>query len=150
MTTATSVGGTTKNIIQSIATSGLSPEEVLQRLKSSGIEWYLTEQGNLMIKYWQLGAEGFVSPERVGTIQAQETAPFHANALEWVSSHLDELRQNYAGRWVAILGNEVVASAPTLPQLLDNIHELGIEHPFLTEIPAGPVTWMTTYARSFV
>jgi len=150
MTTTTSVGGSLKHIIESVATSGLSPEEVLQKLSSSGVEWYLTEQGDLMIKYWQLGAEGFVSPERVGTIQSQENAPVHANALEWVSGHLDELRQNYAGRWVAILGNVVVESAPTLPQLLARIAELGIEQPFLTEIPTGPVTWITTYARLFV
>ncbi|MFZ1057711.1 MAG: DUF5678 domain-containing protein [Candidatus Rokuibacteriota bacterium] len=140
----------TKVILESAATSGLSPEEILQRLDSYGVEWYLTEQGDLMIKYWQVGAEDFVSPERVGTIQVGPV-PVEANSLEWVSRHLTELRQEHAGQWVAIVGEQVAAFAPTLAQLLERVGELGIDRPFLTEIPAGPITWITTYyARPFV
>ena len=148
-TTTSSIGGAVKTILASKATSGASPEEILQKLNSYGIEWYITEQGDLMIKYWQVGAEDFVSPEQVGTIQKQ-APPAEATSLEWVSAHLPELRQHYGGRWVAIAGNAVAASAPTLPQLLDKINQLGIERPFVTEIPVGPITWMTTFASPFV
>jgi len=141
------VGGTAKDIIQSVATSGLSPEEILHQLDSYDIEWYLTQQDDLMIKYWQVGAEGFLSPEQVGTIQTGRAAPPEGDQLEWVSRHLAELRQQYAGRWVAVVGDTVGASAPTLPRLLEQVQELGIERPFVTEIPAGQITWITTYAR---
>lgn len=144
-----SVGGATKLILESVATSGLSPEEILQRLDSYGVEWYLTGQGDLMIKYWQVGAEGFVPPERVGTIR-MGPVPAEGNSLEWVSRHLAELRQRHAGQWVAVVGEQVAAAAPTLPQLLERVGELGIDRPFLTEIPAGPITWITTYARPLV
>ena len=50
------VGGATKNIHQSIVTSGLPPEEILKRLDSSGIQWYVTEKSDVMIRYWQIGA----------------------------------------------------------------------------------------------
>lgn len=142
----TAVGSVRKNFAESIATSRLSPEEILQQLDSYGVEWYLTEQGDLMIKYWQVGAEDFVPPERVGTIQTGP-APAEANSLEWVSHHLAQLRQQYSGQWIAVVGEEVVASAPTLPQLLGHVAELGIDRPFITEIPVGPITWITTYAR---
>ena len=138
-----------KLILESVATSGLSPEEILQRLDSYGIDWYLTEPGDLMIKYWQVGAEGFVPPERVGTIR-MGSVPAEGNSLEWVSRHLSELRQRHAGQWVAVVGEQVAASAPTLPRLLECVEELGIDQPFLTEIPAGPITWITTYARPLV
>lgn len=144
-----SIGGVTKRILESVATSGLSPEEILQQLDSYGFEWCLTEQGDLMIKYWQVGAEGFVSPERAGTIRTRP-APEEANSLEWVSRHLSELRRQHAGQWVAVVGDKVAASAPTLPQLLERVGELGIDCPFLTEIPTGPITWITTYARPLV
>jgi hypothetical protein len=141
------VGGSTKNIIESVSTSGLPPEELLQHLDSYDIEWYFTEQGDLMIKCWQVGAEGLVAPEQVATIQAGRAVPNEASALEWVSRHLAELRQEYGGRWIAVVGTAVAASAPTLPQLLQRIQELGIERPFVTEIPVGAITWITTYAR---
>lgn len=149
MSQTVSIGGVTKRILESVVTSGLSPEEILQQLDSYDFEWYLTEQGDPMIKYWQVGAEGFVSPERVGTIQTRPV-PEEANSLEWVSRHLAELRRQHAGQWVAVVGDEVAASAPTLPQLLERVGELGIDRPFLTEIPTGPITWITTYARPLV
>ena len=137
-------------ILESAPTSGLSLEEILQRLDSYGVEWYLTEQGDSMMKYWQVGAEGFVSPERIGTIQTGP-APAEASSLEWVSRHLTELRQQHAGQWVAVVGEQVAAAAPTLPLLLERVGELGIDRPFLTAIPAGPITWITTYyARPLV
>ncbi len=144
------VGGPTKGIIESIGTSSLSPEEILERLDSYGIEWYLTEAGDLMIKYWQVGAEDFLPAEHVGTIRQGQTVPREASALEWLSRHLSDLRAQYVGQWVAIVENQVVAAAANLPDLLQRVRDSGIENPFITEIPAGPIIWTTVYARQSV
>jgi len=84
-----SVDDMAKLIFES-STSGLSPEDILQRLDSYGVEWYLTQQGDLMIKYWQVGAEGVVSPERVGRIQTRpvptEATPLNGSAAILLNS----------------------------------------------------------------
>lgn len=143
--TVTTVGGQTKGIIQSAVTSGNTAEEAVRQLDSYGIDWYLSDSGDLMVKYWQVGAEGFVPPEHVARIQAGRSRPNEAEALDWVSSHLGELRQRFGGRWIAVVGSGVVATAATLSQLLQQVRDLGIERPFVTEIPAGQVTWNMTF-----
>lgn len=148
---AVATSDTQSRTVQSVITSGLSPEERIRQLEEYGIDWYLSDGGDLMIKYWQVGAEGFVSPEHVARIQAGRPRPNEAEALDWVSSRLGELRQQFGGRWIAVVGNAVVSSAATLPQLLQQMQDLGIERPFITEIPAGQVTWnMTFYAAPLV
>lgn len=134
------------DIIESAVTSGLTPEETLRHLESAGIEWYVSDQGDLMIRYWQVAAEGFVSPEHVGRIQMGQAAPKEADSLEWVSRHLDELRRRHAGQWIAVVQDRIMASAPNLAGLLDQLRTAGVEHPFVTQIPAGPITWITAYA----
>jgi hypothetical protein len=118
----------------------------LEQLTSCGIDWLLTEQGDLMIKYWQVGAEGFVPPERVAHIRLNHPASADITELEWVSQHLDELREQYAAQWIAVVGGQVVASAPSLDQLLQAVDAAGVQQPFVTQIPAGPVIWNMTYA----
>jgi len=135
-----------KDFLRSAVTGSRSPEETLQQLDSYGVDWYLTEEGHLMIRYWQIGAEGFVSPEQVGTIIAGRTIPTEGPALEWVSRNLEVLRQQYAGQWIAITGNQVVAHAQSLSDLLPQLSAPGAERPFVTQIPAAPIVWHTTYA----
>lgn len=141
------VGGPTKEILESIVTSSLSPEKILERLDSYEIDWYLTDAGDLMIRYWQVGAEDFVPAEHVGRIREGRTIPLEASALEWVSRHLADLKTRYAGQWVAVVDEQVVAASANLPDLLQQLRNAGIEHPFITEIPAGPLVWTTAYAR---
>lgn len=133
-------------IVESAVTSGLTPEETLRRLESAGINWYITDQGDLMIRYWQVAAEGFVSPEHVGRIQIGRAAPEEASALEWVSRHLSELRSRHAGQWIAVAEDRVMATDPDLGGLLDQLRTARVERPFITQIPAGPITWITAYA----
>ena len=140
------VGGQTKEIIESIVTRSLPPDEVLKRLDHYGIEWYVTEEGGLMLRYWQVGAEDFVPVEHVARIREGRPAPQEASALEWVSQHLPDLRAAYAGRWIAIANGEVIASAASLSELLEQTRGAGAEKPFITEIPAGPIVWNTAYA----
>jgi len=149
MPNTVSVGGDTKRILGAAVTSGQPPEEVLGQLDRYGVEWYLAERGDLMFDAWQVGAEKVVAPEQVPALQTA-TPPPQANALDWVSHNLAELRQQYAGQWVAILGEEVAVSAPTLQELLDRIGRLAINRPFITQIPAEQITWITTYAGLLV
>lgn len=141
------VGGATKKILESIVTSGLPPEEILKRLDSYGIQWYVTEKSDLMIRYWQIGAEDFVPVERIARIRESQTVPAEASALEWLSGHLREVKADYADRWIAIIDNEVVADAESLPALLQKVHDARIENPFVTFIPAEPIIWSTAYGQ---
>jgi hypothetical protein len=131
--------------MKSLVTSGLSPEEVAERL-SYGIEWHMTEEGDLTLTYWQVGAEDFVPPAQVAKIRGSREAPREAAALEWVSRHLPDLRAGYPGQWVAIADDEVVASAANLSELLRQLRDAGLQNPLITEIPTGPIVWTTAYA----
>ena len=137
----------TKELQQWVAVGRTSPEMALRQLDTFGVDWYLTERGDLMIRYWQLGAEGFVSPERVGEIQEGCRPPQATDALEWVSATLPNLRARYAGRWIAAVDGRVIADAASLADLLRATEAEGAPNPFVTQIPAEPIVWNTLYAR---
>jgi Family of unknown function (DUF5678) len=141
------VGGQTKTIVESIVTSALSPEDVLQHLDSYGIDWYLTQKGDLMICYWQVAAEDFVPKEQVATIRENQTVPPDASSLEWLSSRLSEIKGQYANCWIAIKDHKVVASAGNLTDLLQSVRDAQIESPFVTFIPSDPIVWATAYGN---
>jgi hypothetical protein len=132
-------------IIDSVTTGAKSPEEILDTLEKYGIEWYLSEGGTLMIKYWQVGAEGFVTPEKAAIIMSTRQSPDQADELDWLSKNLQSIRDQFAGQWVAVHGNAVVAGAPDLSDLMNQITEYN--RPFITFIPADPVLWTFTYAN---
>ena len=140
-----SIGSTTTGIIESLVTSGLPVDDILKQLDSLGIDWYLTEQGDLILRYWQVVAERLVPVEHVARIRASQSVPTAAEALEWLSTNLDDLRTQYADQWLAIVGHEVVASAPDLPSLLTATAGLEAVTPFITQIPAQPVSWQTAF-----
>jgi P2-related tail formation protein len=127
---------------------GLGPQQVLEQLASLGVEYFVTEQGDLWIKSWQVAAERFVSPAEVPLLQ-QAGSPA-ADPLNWVSEHLEQLRAQYPGQWIAVVGNQVQAAAPTLPALLALVSAQGLQKPFVTQVPAGEITWTMTYARQVV
>lgn len=136
----------TKRFFESVATSSHPAEEILKQLDLYGIEWYLTGKGNLLIKYWQVGAEDFVPGEYVAKLRENGPVVNEANALEWVSKQLLELKKKYAGKWIAVVDNQVAAASDNLPDLMQQVRQLAIEHPFVTEIPARPLVWTTAYA----
>ncbi len=141
-----SQSGGTNTIVDSVITSSRAHEEVLDGLTSYGIEWYATEQGDLLVKYWHVGAKGFISPEEVGRFQIGGSLPHEAGALEWVSRHLDDLARLYRGQWIAVAQARVVTSAPTLTDLLERLRTIEIDRPFVTQIPLEPVVWPMAYA----
>jgi len=140
-----SSGGSTETIIESIVTSGYPLEHILRQLDSFGIDWYVTEQGDLIVRYWQVGAERLVPLDHVARIRASQSVPTAAEALEWLSANLDDLRARYAGQWLAIVGRTVVASAPDLATLLTATADLAGVTPFITQIPSEPITWPTAF-----
>lgn len=133
-----------KGLIKSISTSTEAPEEVLESLQGMGIESYVTEEGDLMIRYWQVGAESFFPPEQAAIIRTKRPSPENSDKLDWLSKNLQRIRAEYVGQWIAIINNEVVASASTLPDLMNQI--TNYETPFITFIPSEPIVWNFTYA----
>lgn len=138
----------TKTIIESALTSGGGPQQILEQLDTLGVEWFVTQQRDLMIKTWQVGAENFMSPAEVPHLQQNPAAP--VDPLNWVSGHLNELREQYPGQWIAVSGNEVRASAATLQVLLALVNAQGLQKPFVTQVPDGEILWTTAYARQDV
>lgn len=133
-----------KSIIESVTTGTKSSDEVLKTLDKIGIESYVTEEGDLMIRYWQVGAENFVSPEQAAIIRAGRPSPEQSDELDWLSKNLQNIRNKYGGQWVAIYNNEIVASALNLPELMNQITKF--DRPLITFIPSEPIVWTFTYA----
>lgn len=133
-----------ESIISSIPTGSKSPEEILKALDKFGVEWYVTEEGTLMIRYWQIGAESFVPQEKAATIRSTRPSPGESDELDWVSKNLENIRQLYGGQWVAVHGNEIVAAAASLPDLMTLITDF--DRPFITFIPSEPIVWTFAYA----
>ena len=138
-----------KTIVTSgVSTGPKSPEEalkVLERLDKIGFESFVTQAGDLLIRYWTIGAQGFVTPEHAAVIRSKRPSPEHENVLDWLSKNLADIQPQYAGQWIAIYANAVVAANPSLHELLGQI--VGIDRPFLTFIPKEPVVWKFTYAH---
>jgi len=134
-----------KTIVRLISTSGTkSPKEFLETLDKFGIDWYVTEEGTLMIKYWQIGAEDFVPSEQAAIIRSERPSPEQGDELDWLSKNLPNVRGRYSGQWIAVYNNEIVAAAPDFPDLIRQIG--GFDRPLITFIPAEPVVWTFTYA----
>jgi len=136
---------TADNFIESIVTSSSTPKNILKQFNEYGIEWYLTERGDLLIKSWRIGAENFVPAEHVMELREDGKKHGEANALDWVSKNLSELREEYPGKWIAVVDDQVVAASDNLVALMQQLHDQDIELPFITEIPAQPVVWTTAY-----
>jgi hypothetical protein len=134
-------------IIRSAITSGHSADQILEKLDELNIERWITERGDLMIKYWQVAAEGFVSAGQVAQLRSEKPAPAECDALEWVSNHLTELQAQYTGKWIGVADGRVVASADSLPELSVTLDSTEVDSPLVTQIPADPVVWRTIYGN---
>jgi|SRR3989304_7785625 len=123
--------------------SSYSPEEILDSLDRTGIESYVTENGDLMIKYWQTIAEDFVSPERAAVIRASRKPQEKIDQLEWLSNNLEKIEKEYSGKWIAVQNEKVIESSNNLPELLEKIRH--IDNPFITFISNKIEIWSMTY-----
>jgi hypothetical protein len=134
--------GELSKVFDVVSTGANSAEEIMTHLDRIGMEPFVTEKGDLAIKCWQI-IEGFVSEEHAAVIRANRSSPAEASEMDWLSENLQSIQERYAGQWIGIEDNEIVASAPTLPELLTLIGD--IDKPFVTFIPAEPVLWTFTY-----
>jgi len=134
-----------KTYSESTLTSAFPQEELLSQLEQLGVEWYITEKGTPWLKYWQIGAEDFVPIERIAELREGGEMHPEANALDWVSQNLVYLRKVYAGKWIAVIGDQVDCAAEDLPSLLQLIRDRAVDQPFITQIPAAPIVWATTF-----
>lgn len=130
-------------LLRSITTGAESPEEIIRELSRVGIECYVTPTGDLMYRYWQLASQGFVSPEQAGILRTSMRTPERSNPLDWLSENLQDVQRQYAGQWIAIYGNGVVAAAITLPELMPRL--AGYDSPFVTYIPSETIVWDFVY-----
>lgn len=136
--------GDLKTIIESISVATKSPEDVLANLNRLGIDSYITETGDLLIRYWQIGAENFVNPEQAAIIRTAIPIPDQSDNMDWLSRNLQSIREEYSGKWIAVHNDIVVGSASSLPDLIDQIAEY--DRPLVTFIPTESVVWNFTYA----
>jgi hypothetical protein len=55
--------------------------------------------------------------------------------MSWLNQHRDEVRARYEGRWIAVVGEEIVADAPDALSLRDRLRSSGYQRPFVTAVP---------------
>jgi hypothetical protein len=134
--------GKLNKVFDAVSTGANSAEEIMAHLDRIGMESFVTEKGDLAIKCWQI-IEGFVSEEQAAVIRSTRSSPAEGDRMDWLSKNLQLIQERYAGQWIGIGDNEIVASAPTLPELLTQIGD--IDKPFITFIPTEPVIWTFTY-----
>jgi hypothetical protein len=135
----------TQIVIEQSLASGRGAHDALKQLDSLGIEWFVTDQGDLMTKTWRVVAARFVAPQDVPLIR--QSHPPEADALNWVSQHLADLRARFAGRWIAVEGGAVVADASTFPRLMKLLSKRAAgAKPLITQITAEEPSWIVTYA----
>jgi hypothetical protein len=132
------------NTINYVSTGAKSPEEALEILDRFGYETYVTKEGDLWVKSWQIGAKDFVPSEQVAVIRSIRTSLERVNELDWLSNNLQNIRGRYSNQWVAVYSNEIIAAASNLPDLMNQIG--GFDRPLITFIPAELVVWNFTYA----
>jgi hypothetical protein len=142
MKVSENVIGNLRKIIISVPTGATSCEEILEHLERIGIEYHVTKTGDLALKYWQL-FRGFVSEEHAAVIRADRPSTTEGSRMDWLSENLQSIQERYAGQWIAIGENEIVGSAPTLPELLALIGN--IDKPLVTFIKTEPIVWTFTY-----
>lgn len=135
--------GSINDIIASTSTGDKSPQEALEALTRAGFDCYVTEGGDLAIKYWQI-IKGFVSSEQAAIIRTTQQPQEQTDELEWLSKNLESIRPDYADQWVAISGNRIVAANSDLPNLMSQITQF--DKPFITFIPSDQIVWNLTYA----
>jgi hypothetical protein len=80
--------------------------------------------------------------DELTTAQDGETeglpADFRASEMAWLAAHEADLINDYAGQWIAIEGQAVVAHAGDLATLLQMSNQAGHPHPFVTRVTAEP------------
>ena len=89
-------------------------------------------------------ANEFRDLDKVGGIRMIDTTlpdeDFRAVEMAWLQSHQAEIAAKFPGEWIAVSGAQLVAHAKDLPSLLRLAAEAGHPNPFVTAVPASPIS----------
>lgn len=130
--------------IATLIAGAKSKEQVLHMLDKAGLDWHVSTEGDLYVKFWKVVAEDFVPREQVGLIRERMSSSCpEVNELEWISQNLAYLRTRYAGKWIGVCNGNVVGSAESLPELMEMIGDY--EKPFVTQVPDEQIIWEFAY-----
>jgi len=114
--------------------------------RTEGRSEYIVDGVPLLLRLlWQETVETPIIPEKVAKIPTGELEPEPVDDLDWLLSNISELRDQYAGQWVAIAQGQVVASASSVPKLKEEIETTGIERPLVTFISEQEPNWNMAY-----
>ena len=64
-------------------------------------------------------------------VKSQVRAINRKAELEWLDTNRAELEERFAGQWVAISRHSLVATGPTLREVLEEARSKGFESPFI-------------------
>ena len=82
--------------------------------------------------------------DKEGGIRLINAAPpeedFRAVEMAWIQSHQAEIAAKFPGEWIAVSGAQLAAHARDLLSLLRLAAEAGHLNPFVTAVPAGPIS----------
>jgi len=90
---------------------------------------------------WILSVEDMLFPPfhvrtHASSVDATNTVvPLVEPEWEWIQENEESLRENYAGRWIAVLLNRVVAVGRSEMDVLRSAEELRYENPFTFYVP---------------
>jgi hypothetical protein len=71
------------------------------------------------------------------------------DSLKFIADHLNELLDEFENTWVIVRDRQILAHAPTLPDLLHIAAETGIKKPFVLKIERPPAnSWRTAFGYS--
>ena len=81
---------------------------------------------------------------RQGLIELEEIPLSQEDDLQdlemaWIQAHRQELVDLYAGEWVAVGADGLIAHAPNLAVLTRLASEAGVADPFITAVPREPI-----------
>jgi hypothetical protein len=135
----------TARLVFKVPGTSKGPHDLFAFLK---IDWYVSEEGSLVLRYWQIGADTFVPTEKAAIIRSTKSSSEQVDNLDWLNKNLDKIRESHSGKWIAIHKNAIVASGLNMPGVLSQLGQLaGIDKPLITYIPEEPILWTFAYAN---
>ena len=67
-------------------------------------------------------------------------------ALRWIDGHSADIFPRYAGQWIAVDDDALVAVAPDLPTVMRIASEQGHRLPFVMQVPTKPLANLAVLA----
>lgn len=70
--------------------------------------------------------------------QVGHTHEARAADLDWLEAHGQEVHERYAGQFIAVEGQAVIAAAPDLRSVMEIARHRGHPYPLITAVPQHP------------